>query len=101
LQLGLAQISSAVMAERDDLNCEKDSSVIKFNYVMRQYDLLIAPEKMVVRRFLPKIRLIAAINNVKKRIRKFNEDRRINIFLLIKGEENYIQGLTEYIVNIK
>lgn len=89
------------MAERDDLNCEKDSSVIKFNYVMRQYELLTAPEKNVIRRFLPKIRLIAAINNIKRRIRQFNEDRRVNIFLLIKGEENYIQGLTEYIFNIK
>lgn len=89
------------MAERDELNCDKDSSVVKYNYVMRQYDLLAAPEKNVVRRFLPKIRLIVAINNVKKRIRKFNEDRRVNILLLIKGEENYIQGLAEYIVNIK
>jgi hypothetical protein len=81
------------MAERDDINCEKDSSVVKFNYVTRQYGLLTSPEKNIIRRCMPRIKFIAAVNDVKRRIRNFNEDRRRSILLLIMGEENYIQGL--------
>ncbi len=81
------------MAELDDINCEKDSSVVKFNYVTRQYELLTSPEKNIIRKFMPRIKFIAAVNDVKRRIRHFNEERRRNILLLIKGEENYIQGL--------
>lgn len=71
LQLCLAQLNEVTLIDKEQINGENDASVVRFNYVMRQYDLLSTQEKTFIRKYTARFKFIVGLKAIEKRRRRF------------------------------
>jgi hypothetical protein len=85
LQASLAQLNSIVYMSKEELAGFKDSSVLKFDLITRQYNLIEVSDRRFILKYINRIKLITRWRNLEKRRRERMNDRKKNILQLIKG----------------
>jgi pantothenate kinase-related protein Tda10 len=103
--VSLTQLNSAVellnKSDSSSMAVNRDNSVLKYNFIMKQYEPVAKGRRRLILPYLYRIKLICRWRKLEKKRQERLKERKMNILQLIDGEEKYIRGLHEYIDNVK
>lgn len=79
--------------DSNSMAVNRDNSVLRYNFIMKQFEPIEKGKKKLLIRYIYRIKLICRWNKLeKKRVERLKE-RKMNILQVIDGEEKYIKGL--------